>query len=310
MAGRTGAGRTRVLRRYQAPVAKRQPIFIGDVQGCADELEELLGRAQREYGDAFEAWVVGDVVNRGPYNLRGLELVRELVDSGRGRFVLGNHELNLLRIAAGLREPSPLDSVGDVLDSPELDAWIEWLRSRPLVERGRLGGQDFAMLHAASHPDWSLEELVERARLAEARLAAPKRRDAYSFLAGDPGRDPDLDTLLRLTGCRSAGTDGGWSAEPPELAPKGQRAWHDLWSERGHDWGIVYGHWSLQGLHVARGLRGLDTGCVHHGRGRDGYLTAWLPDVEGETPFSVPDTRFWRVRARRAYYIRRDAAKS
>ena len=95
-----------------------------------------------------------------------------------------------------------------------------------------------------------------------------------------------------------------WSSRPPSEAAG--VAWHEAWLERGHDYGVVYGHWSLQGLHVAPGLRGLDTGCVHHGRGRDGYLTAWLPDPDAGTPFSVPDERFWRVRARRAYYARRD----
>jgi len=293
-------------RRYHRKVADLQPIFVGDVQGCADELEDLIERAQREYGDGFELWVVGDVVNRGPFNLRALQRVRALVDRGRGRLVLGNHELNLLRVAAGQRELSPLDSMGDVLGSPELEAWLDWIRQRPLVEQGRLGRQDFAMVHAAVHPDWSLQELVERAGRAHARLAVPDRAEALAFLAGDPADDPDLDTLLRVTACRSAGPGDVWSTETPELAPGPQQAWHELWSERDHAFGVVYGHWSLQGLHVAPGLRGLDTGCVHHGRGRDGYLTAWLPDPDGETPFSVPDERFWRVRARRAYYARRD----
>jgi diadenosine tetraphosphatase ApaH/serine/threonine PP2A family protein phosphatase len=79
------------------------------------------------------------------------------------------------------------------------------------------------------------------------------------------------------------------------------------WSARSHGYGIVYGHWALQGLHVAPGLRGLDTGCVHHGRGRDGVLTAWLPDPSAQTPFDVPDDRFWQEAARRAYYAHRDA---
>jgi len=280
-------------------VALRQPIFIGDVQGCADELEELLERAEREYGTGFEAWIVGDAVNRGPFNLRALECVRGLVDARRGRFVMGNHELNLLRVAAGQRRLSPLDSIADVLEAPDVDDWVDWIRCLPLVERGRLGDQDFAMVHAATHPEWSLDELVARATRARERLATSSRAEAFAFLGGDPSRDPDLDTLLRVTCCRSAGSGDAWSPEPPELAPDGQRAWHEPWSEHAHPWGVVYGHWSLQGLHVADGLRGLDTGCVHHGRGRDGFLTAWLPDPDGETPFSVPDTRFWRIRAHR-----------
>ncbi|HEX5635437.1 MAG TPA: hypothetical protein VFX50_19475, partial [Gemmatimonadales bacterium] len=77
------------------------------------------------------------------------------------------------------------------------------------------------------------------------------------------------------------------------------------WARAGHDYGVVYGHWALQGLHVAPRLRGLDTGCVHHGRDRDGFLTAWLPDPRARDPFEVPDERFWHVRAHRPYYHRR-----
>jgi bis(5'-nucleosyl)-tetraphosphatase (symmetrical) len=129
-------------------------IFVGDVQGCADELEELLERAGEAFGEDFELWVVGDLVNRGPYNLRALRSVRELVDAGRARYVLGNHEVALLCTALGLRARDDSDSFGDVLDAPDAAQWIEWLRRRPLIETGRVGGQRVAMVHAAVHPDW------------------------------------------------------------------------------------------------------------------------------------------------------------
>jgi bis(5'-nucleosyl)-tetraphosphatase (symmetrical) len=276
-----------------------RPIFVGDVQGCADELEDLLARARAEYGDGFELWLVGDLVNRGPSNLAALRRVRGLVLAGRARCVLGNHEIGLLLAAAGLREPKPLDSIGDVLAAHDAGEWFEWLRRRPLLETGRLGEQRFVMVHAAVHPDWSLDELLRRARRVEARLGASDRREALRLLAADPRADEDRDLLGRLTSCRTVTRTGGWS---PEL-PDGERmAWHRAWSARGHDYCVVYGHWALQGLHVAPGLRGLDTGCVHHGRGRDGTLTAWVPDPDARRAFDVPDGRFWHVPARRAYY--------
>jgi bis(5'-nucleosyl)-tetraphosphatase (symmetrical) len=283
-----------------------QRIFVGDVQGCADELDELLERARGDFGDGFELWVVGDLVNRGPHNLRALARVRALVDSGRGAYVLGNHEMALLRVASGLRPLSPLDSFADVLAGAEATEWLEWLRRRPLVVAGRLGRQRFAMAHASVHPDWSLDELCERARRVEARLADRDRRELERLLAADRSRDADRDLLGRLTSCRSVGAGDAWSTQPPgDVA--GEVAWHARWSSREHRFGVVYGHWSLQGLHVAPWLRGLDTGCVHHGRGRAGMLTAWLPDPDGDAPFDVPDERFWQVPARRAYYAHRDA---
>ena len=285
-----------------------RPVFVGDVQGCADELADLLARVRSELGTDFELWIVGDVVNRGPASLRALRLVRELVDAGRGQFVLGNHEIHLLRVAAGCAVASRFDTLGDVLGAPDAEDWLAWLRRRPVAAIGALGATPFAMVHAALHPDWSLGDLHTHARRVEARLGGGSRADADAFLAGAADDDGDLDALLRLVSCRSVLPSGAWSGEPPEVAGSGHRAWHSAWSDRGHAYGVVYGHWSLQGLHVAPGLRGLDTGCVHHGRGRDGFLTAWLPDPARESPFSVPDEAFLRVRARRAYYAHRDAA--
>ena len=283
-----------------------RPVFVGDVQGCADELEALLARVAERVGAEFTIWSVGDVVNRGPDNLRALRCIRERVAAGRGQHVLGNHELHLLEVAAGRRPLSPLDSIADVLEAPDVRDWLDWLRRRPIAVSGSLGGQRFAMVHASVHPDWSLDELEERADRVNRRLAGGSLRDAERFLAGDPLLDPDLDTLHRVVSCRSVNATGAWSSEPPELAPAGFVAWHEEWSKRGHDYGVVYGHWALQGLHVADGLRGLDTGCVHHGRGRRGLLTAWLPRPERERPFSLPDQDFLYEPARRVYSVHRD----
>jgi bis(5'-nucleosyl)-tetraphosphatase (symmetrical) len=277
-----------------------QPVFIGDVQGCARELEELLERVVARFGpDDFEVWLVGDLVNRGPASLVVLEQVRPLVDAGRARVVLGNHEVALLSVGFGLRRLEPRDSFTDVLESPQAAEWLEWIRTRPLVETGRLGERTFAMVHAAVPPAMGLRELEARARKLEARLGAPERAEA-SALLGAKRDDPDRDALGFLTRCRSLDARGHWDDAEPE---RPEDAWHRRWAAEQPDYGVVYGHWAMQGLHVAPLLRGLDTGCVHHGRGRDGYLTAWLPDLRVPDPFALPECgAFWSVRARRPYY--------
>ena len=278
-----------------------QRIFVGDVQGCADELDLLLERAVAAYGDEFVLWVAGDLVNRGPDNLRPLERVRGLVEAGRAEYVLGNHEIHLISAHLGLRDVSENDSIGDVLAAPDASEWVGWLRGRPLAVPGEIAGQRFAMLHASCGAGWSFEELLERATVASARLAATEA-EARAFLASDPASDPVRDDLARLTRGR-AGDRSGWSSKEPET-PEG--AWHRAWAAAAPDYGLVYGHWARQGLHVADGLRGLDTGCVHHGRGRDGFLTAWLPDSapppSGGRAFDAPDDRFWQIPAKRRYY--------
>lgn len=279
-----------------------QRIFVGDVQGCSEELAELVARAIHEFGDEFVLWIVGDLVNRGPDNRKPLDLIRGLVEAGRAVYVLGNHEISLLRVHYGLREIEQNDTFGDVLSASDAAEWVDWLRSRPLVAPGEIEGQRFAMVHAAAAPDWSFEDLVETGDRVRERLSA-SHEEARALLGADPGSDPVCDALARLTRCRSIAADGAWSSREPE---KPERAWHRVWAKRSHDYGLVYGHWARQGLHLDNGLRGLDTGCVHHGRGgRVGFLTAWLPDSSPSAargrPFELPDDRFWQIPARRRY---------
>lgn len=280
-----------------------RPVFVGDVQGCADELDDLLERVAERVGAGFELWLVGDLVNRGPASLRTLERVRALVEGGRARVVLGNHDLSLIRAHLGLRPLLPLDTFGDVLSAVDAEDHVEWLRRQPLAATGSLGRTPLAMVHAAVHPDWSLAELAARARAVETVLRG-SLAGARTLLAGK-GDAALADDLARLTSCRSASRDGSWSSEEPATPASrrlGRVPWHALWAKRAHAYGVVYGHWAMQGLHVAPGLRGLDSGCVHHGRDHDGHLTAWLPDPEGPTPFGVPDAHFVQVRAHRVYW--------
>lgn len=279
---------------------------MGDVQGCCDELDSLIERARAELGSDFEIWLAGDLVNRGPGNLQVLRRVRELMDAGRARAVLGNHDLWLISVFLGLRPLRRRDSFADVLSAPDAADWIDWLRRLPLAECGDIAGERFALVHASVHPDWSLHDLAEHADRAGARLAAPDRDEAARLLAADPARDADRAVVARLTSARSAGARGGFSSALPDRPVE---AWHRRWMRNGHDYGVVYGHWAVQRLHVAPGIRGLDTGCVHHGRGSAGALTAWLPEAPRRAPagatesaFAVPDDRFWCIPARRRYY--------
>jgi bis(5'-nucleosyl)-tetraphosphatase (symmetrical) len=280
-----------------------RPVFVGDVQGCADELDDLLDRVEGRVGGSFALWQVGDLVNRGPANVRALARVRGLLEAGRAQYVLGNHEIHLLKAAFGLEKPRALDTYTEVLAHRDARGWVEWLRRRPVAVVAELGGTPFAMVHAAVHPDWSLDDVAERARAVAALLGGADESVARAFLAGEI--EPELGDALRLmTLCRGMTPDGRWSPEYP--GSRDERgvvriAWHEAWSARAHGYGIVYGHWALQGLHVADGLRGLDTGCVHHGRDHDGHLTAWVPEPGDAAPFATPDARFVQVLAHRRY---------
>ncbi|MES2692042.1 MAG: metallophosphoesterase [Verrucomicrobiota bacterium] len=70
--------------------AKGRVIAVGDVHGCADELETMIEKLKLTKDDRLI--LLGDLVNRGPDSARVLELARRYAH----RSLLGNHELRLL----------------------------------------------------------------------------------------------------------------------------------------------------------------------------------------------------------------------
>lgn len=63
---------------------------IGDVHGCADELEELLGMLPLD--DNSTVVMLGDYIDRGPYSRRVLEILMEAKTKHRMITLSGNHE--------------------------------------------------------------------------------------------------------------------------------------------------------------------------------------------------------------------------
>ena len=75
--------------------------IIGDIHGCATELEALLVKLGYQKADAYrhpqrQAVFVGDLIDRGPEQLKVLRIVKDMVDAGSAHIVMGNHEFNAL----------------------------------------------------------------------------------------------------------------------------------------------------------------------------------------------------------------------
>ncbi|MGW7237478.1 polynucleotide kinase-phosphatase [Streptomyces sp. NPDC054804] len=69
--------------------------IVGDIHGCASELETLLGKlgyADGVHPDGRTAVFVGDLVDRGPDSPGVLRRVMSMVESGNALCVPGNHE--------------------------------------------------------------------------------------------------------------------------------------------------------------------------------------------------------------------------
>ncbi|MBU2409031.1 MAG: metallophosphoesterase, partial [Gammaproteobacteria bacterium] len=119
--------------------------LIGDVQGCDDALRRLLEAIA--FSPSRDSLVLlGDLVNRGPSSVDVLRRVRGLGASAST--VLGNHDLHLLGVAHGARKAGRKDTLGNVLDAPDRDALIDWLRHQSMALHQTIGGRDLLMVHA------------------------------------------------------------------------------------------------------------------------------------------------------------------
>lgn len=72
--------------------------FVGDIQGCYDDLRRLLDLAEFDF-DNDTLWLCGNLVARGPDSLNTLRFVKSL--GQQAVTVLGNHDLHLLAVAHG-----------------------------------------------------------------------------------------------------------------------------------------------------------------------------------------------------------------
>ncbi|WP_069185372.1 bis(5'-nucleosyl)-tetraphosphatase (symmetrical) ApaH, partial [Escherichia coli] len=146
--------------------------LIGDVHGCYDELFALLHKVEFTPGKDT-LWLTGDLVARGPGSLDVLRYVKSLGDSVR--LVLGNHDLHLLAVFAGISRNKPKDRLTPLLEAPDADELLNWLRRQPLLQIDE--EKKLVMAHAGITPQWDLQTAKECARDVEAVLSS----DSYPF---------------------------------------------------------------------------------------------------------------------------------
>ena len=204
--------------------------LVGDLQGCCSALERLLGVIG--FSPSRDRLVVlGDLVNRGPASLATLRRLRAL--EGSATCLLGNHDLHLLAVAHGVRRAHRTDTLDDILLAPDREAWLDWLRSRPLA----VLDSGWLCVHAGVVPQWDAADTLRLATEVQGMLRGP---DLPHFLRVMYGNEParwheDLEgadrwrfvvnTLTRIRFCTADGTlefgtkDGADAAPPSDPPP-------------------------------------------------------------------------------------------
>ena len=210
--------------------------IIGDVHGCADELEDLLDQlgyvlggdvAARRHPEGRRAIFLGDLVDRGPRVPDVLNIVMGMVESSAALCVPGNHDIKLMRklrgrdvqITHGLAESlAQLES-----ETPEFRArverFIDDLVSHYVLDDGRL-----VVAHAGLK-----EELQGR--------GSGTVRD-FALYGETTGETDEFGLPVRYN----------WAAEY-----RGKAA-------------VVYGHTPVPEPEWVNGTINIDTGCVFGGR--------------------------------------------
>jgi bis(5'-nucleosyl)-tetraphosphatase (symmetrical) len=262
---------------------------VGDVQGCAAELENLLETLKFDPA-SDRLWFVGDLVNRGPQSLQALRMVRGLGEAAV--VVLGNHDLHLLALRArgGKAEPE----LQAVLDAPDREPLLDWLQNRPLLHHDSELG--VTLVHAGLAPQWDLAAARACAGELEQALRGERSGELFHRMYGN---QPDMwsaelagydrlrfitNAMTRLRVCDMDGRLRLKFKGPPAGIPPGCLPWFDIPWRRTRGERIVCGHWSALGYLQRDGVLALDTGCVW-----GGSLTAQRIDTPAARPVMVPN---------------------
>ena len=245
---------------------------VGDIQGCFEPFQCLLERVDFD-PVADVVWSVGDLINRGPDNIKTLRWFYENRDSAV--VVLGNHDLHLMAVAAGVRKMSKSDNFGDILEAPDRDKILLWLRHQPLAHHEH----GVTMVHAGIPPIWTVEDTLRYAKEVESALQGP---DSTTFFEAMYGNEPitwseDLrgmnrlrvitNYLTRMRYCTKKGKldliNKGPKPKVDALQGRKVAPWFKHKQRLTASETIIFGHWaSLEGVTNCSGAIALDTGCV------------------------------------------------
>lgn len=244
---------------------------IGDIQGCFHAFQALLERINfDEKSDRL--WLVGDLINRGSGSLQVLRWCYAHQDSLT--VVLGNHDLHALVVAEGIVAAHKGDTLDALLDAPDRDVLLDWLRHQRLMYLE----DNHLMVHAGLLPQWTAEQALGYAAEVEQVLHGAHYLDFLRHMYGNlPDHWQDnltgMDRLrvitnaaTRLRVCSANGKmEFKFKGELQDV-PAGYMPWFDVPNRASKEVQVIFGHWSALGLQQREHIYALDTGCLWGGK--------------------------------------------
>ena len=244
---------------------------IGDLQGCFTAFRGLLDLIRFDPVQD-KLWLVGDIVNRGPDSLALLRYIKQAGDAVI--MVLGNHDLHLLMVAAGIVNNHPSDTLQPILDAPDRDELLYWLRQQKLFHRE----DQYAMVHAGLLPSWPIAQAEQLAHEVETALRQDNHLELFARMYGN---EPNywcedwagyirlrviINAMTRMRVCTPDGKMNFIFKGNVQSIPDGYMPWFSVPHRVSRDTTIICGHWSGLGLHITDNIIALDSGCVWGGQ--------------------------------------------
>ena len=259
--------------------------LVGDLQGCFNELTALLAQANFDQSNDI-LYVAGDLVARGPDSLSTLRFIKSLGENAR--IVLGNHDLHLLAVYAGIKRAKESDKLSSLLAAHDIDELMDWLAAQPLIQKipnkhiNLINNTDntcddsFAyMTHAGISPQWTITDAVIQAQFVQSKLSSSERNTWLALMYGENPNDwqqvtteierfrYSVNALTRMRYCFTNGSLEFRQKACPEANNNNQLLpWYEL-STTINETTWVFGHWaSLMGNCSHKNIYPLDTGCI------------------------------------------------
>ena len=219
----------RVMHARASVASCRRLVVVGDVHGCATELEHLLKEVAFDADAGDELALVGDLVRKGPDSKRVVQIAMR----HRARCVRGNHDHYVI-----------VDPEHNHLGlSP---AELEFLAEMPLswmFDFGPDRGGEVLMVHAGVVPGVALDKHDPMDLMTMRNVVVEVVGEGSG--GGEGEREADRERRRRGTPRNDEGVP-----------------WAPAYGGPTH---VVFGHDAVRKLQLCAHATGLDTGCVYGG---------------------------------------------
>ena len=250
---------------------------IGDIQGCFDELMNLLHKIKFKT-DRDQLWICGDLINRGPKSLESIEFLYSIRENCF--ITLGNHDLHFLAVAEKVIEISDSDTFQEILENRNLHIYLNWIKELPFYHIGKIKNngktRSYVMTHAGIPPHWTIEDLKKYSQELYETLQGPEALNLLKNMYGNEPNHPskcvtemerlrlNINYLTRMRFCSRDGSLDLKHKGKATDAPSGTKPWFEwnlkILQDPIH---LLFGHWAaLEGVTGKKNITALDTGCV------------------------------------------------